>query len=207
MQFQITHYRVEETKKAGVGQAVKTDESKLKKLKLKIKRGIQEDEYWQETSENRIINIGKLQEHLSHITRHMAFCPEALKLSIEGKDPVRVMKERLPHGLASVMRTGCLGCGKVLEWDSSPRLEMKDGQVFDVNLRAVWGEMTTGGGMHPMRERYACIGIPTLTNGKGVQIDPPKHDQFESTLHPRRKIAKMACFNKPNQLHCTYKPY
>ena len=27
------------------------------------------------------------------------------------------------------------------------------------------------------------------------------------SVHPREKIAKMACFNKPNQLHCIYKPY
>ena len=30
---------------------------------------------------------------------------------------------------------------------------------------------------------------------------------YTFSMHPRKKIAKMACFNKPNQLHCIYKPY
>ncbi len=31
------------------------------------------------------------------------------------------------------------------------------------------------------------------------------YDQIDT--QPREKIAKMACFNKPNQLRCIYKPY
>ena len=34
-----------------------------------------------------------------------------------------------------------------------------------------------------------------------------KKGMIQTNLYPREKIAKMACLNKPNQLHCIYKPY
>ena len=134
-------------------------------IKVQIRRGIPEADYWQETSEYRVLNIGQLQKHLGAITKHVALCTEAMKMSLQGKEPVRIMKEKLPHGLASVMRTGCLGCGTVMEWDTSLKHHMKDGDMYDVNLRAAWGEISTGGGMCPHSERFACMGIPSMSKG------------------------------------------
>ncbi len=89
----------------------------------------QELNFSQDQRENKVINLGKLQEHFNAMTHHVVQCEQATALARENKETLRVVHRRdgqeqdsgkMEAGQSGVMdmATECLGCGVTFIWDS-----------------------------------------------------------------------------------------
>ena len=105
----------------------------------------------------RIVNLECLQQYITDITVHCMVCKH---LDMHTENPVEVIGEVWHQGLASVVAAKCNGCCKLFEL-KSPR--MRNDKRFEINVRAVWGQMVTGGGASHLSEQCATMGMPGLS--------------------------------------------
>ena len=118
-------------------------------------------------SENRILDVGKLQEYISDSTAHVMSCEVAIAhFKQTSASPLSALVERSRSGLASTITSTCK-CGKVFTLENSDNISVPstegDKQQHDVNVRAVWGTMVTGGGVSRMNETLSTMNLPTMT--------------------------------------------
>ncbi|KAK3099893.1 hypothetical protein FSP39_011406 [Pinctada imbricata] len=125
-------------------------------LKLKIKRVINSA-----IGGYRLINLENLQHHVTDITMHACVCPQAIKLASVGKPPIKLDTEIRSLGLASVMAAKCHGCGMEFHFSTSPQLPGT--KRYDINVRAVWGSMSTGNGPSHLNELLGTLNSPGLS--------------------------------------------
>ncbi|XP_033729993.1 uncharacterized protein LOC117319268 [Pecten maximus] len=107
----------------------------------------------------RLMNLQLLQQHIDAITIHVANCDKVCKIVANDKkvSPVKLTSEVRTLGLASVIEAKCQGCNERFRLDTSPQIH--NGQTYhhDVNVRAVWGSMVTGGGAAHLNECMATL--------------------------------------------------
>lgn len=97
----------------------------------------------------RIINLELLASEVGDISLHAATCPDAQELGALDKPPIKLLGEGKNDGLACFLHARCVGCGKRFTLPTSPRMESSTGSNrFEINVRAVWGQMATGGVGH-----------------------------------------------------------
>ena len=137
-------------------------------IKLKFVQKSQGD-----TDGSRIINLSNLSAYVSDISKHSLLCPQFSKLP---ETPIKLLGEIDRHGLHSVIAAECQGCFRVFKLHSSPKLPVKDSFKYDVNVRAVWGEMVTGGGVSHLNESLATIGVPGMTQTTLTNIEQDIYD-------------------------------
>ena len=66
-------------------------------------------------------------------------------------------------GLASIISTEC-SCGRVIKLQTSNKVAGPSGyNRWQVNLAAVWDQMSTGGGHATLQESLAYLGVPVIT--------------------------------------------
>ena len=66
-------------------------------------------------------------------------------------------------GLASIISTQCFPCGIKINLETSRKVSCVTGyHRWEVNLAAVWGQMTTGGGHSPLTESMAYLAVPVM---------------------------------------------
>ena len=95
----------------------------------------------------RIINLNLLAMHILDITTHCMRCTQAQAKLTDNDLPVKLIGEVKRLGLASVIAAVCLGCNKTFTFDTSSKIECSNSNNrFDINVRSVWGQMSTGGG-------------------------------------------------------------
>ena len=139
---------------------------------------------------SRIINLDLLKEHVGTISTHSALCDKAREIALKGMSPIILVTEER-HGLASVLKGKCNGCGKVFNMPTSDTLETSGGKQFTINVRGVWGSMVTGGGCSSLSESfgeflYMCFRC--LTNMVQVTL----YDFSMSVVcHPLLRILQM----------------
>ena len=112
----------------------------------------------------RIVNLECLEMYITEISIHSIQCSKSHELS----SPVEVLGEVWAQGLASVIAARCKGCGKCFEL-KSPR--MRGDKKIEINVRAVWGQMVTGGGASKMGEQMATMGMPSMTQSTFSSIE------------------------------------
>ena len=103
---------------------------------------------------SRIVNISQLEKYLDELTHHVSQCDNAGKvmLTAEKKD-----------GLASVISTQCSSCGFKINLQTSRKVCCVTGYSgWEVNIAAVWGQMTTGGGHSTLTESMAYLDVPVM---------------------------------------------
>ena len=105
----------------------------------------------------RIVNLECLQNYISDITAHALLCNH---IEQHTQDPVELVGEVRHQGLASIIGARCKGCNKTFELKSP---QMRTDKRFEINVRAVWGQMVTGGGASHLAEQCASMGMPGLT--------------------------------------------
>ena len=120
---------------------------------------------------NRIVNLNNLSQYVGEITKHAAICaiehPNA-----DSSKFVKLICETKVHGLASVLVAQCQVCQKQFSLSTSETVECDDGDHrFDVNVRAVWAEMVTGGGSTSLNERMGTMGIGQISAHSFKQIE------------------------------------
>ncbi len=86
---------------------------------------------------SRIINLNELQNYVGQLTAHAIKCNSAIILSGEKR-----------AGLAAVLSCHCSRCNFVIPLNTSRKVVGPRGRLhWEANLAAVWGQMSTGGGL------------------------------------------------------------
>ena len=110
-----------------------------------------------------IINLELLGMHVLEITTHCMRCPLAHAKLNSNDLPIKLIGETHRMGLASIISAVCLGCEKTFNFDTSKKIKSSNNnQRYEINLRAVWGQMATGGGASNLNEQLGTIGVPGL---------------------------------------------
>ncbi len=122
-------------------------------------------------NEFRIMNLEKIREHISEITLHAATCSSAIELAAKNEAPIQLLGEVQQQGMASFLHSKCNGCGKTFSFCTSPKVKTPEGDRFEINVRAVWAQMSTGGGSAKLNEQTATMGMPGLQSGTYSKIE------------------------------------
>ena len=109
----------------------------------------------------RLINIDNLKEHIVEITTHSCLCAKAQELVSKGKDPLTLKSEINRCGLFSVLMVLCNGCNQKFPLKNSKMIESG---LYDINIRAVWGTVATGGGPSDLNETLGTMNVPMMSD-------------------------------------------
>ena len=90
--------------------------------------------------------------YISEITKHVLQCSHFKCIP---EPPIKLLGEVKRYGLHSIIAEECQGCFQIFNLNSRPKLPVKESFRYDVNVRAVWGEMVTGGGVSHLNESLA----------------------------------------------------
>ncbi len=130
-----------------------------------------ESNIYSNMNEFRIINLEQVSRHVQDVTIHACLCEPAKILAAKGEAPVVLLGEVQRLGLASILHSTCQGCGKIFSFCTSPKIRGKGKERFEVNLRAVWAQMSTGGGGSRLNETAATLGMPGLQKSTFSDIE------------------------------------
>ncbi len=142
-------------------------------------------------NEFRITNLDQLRKHISEITLHAALCPSARKLADKGEPPITLLGEVKQQGLASFLHSQCNGCGERFSICTSPKLHTPEGDHFEINVRAVWSQMSTGGGSAKLNEQMATLGMPGLQRSSYSKIEEKIGQWWKKVLQEEMLAAGM----------------
>ena len=133
----------------------------------------------------RLIQLNKLAMHVIDVTVHCIMCPPCKDLVTAGGLPIKFVGEVYRVGLASVVQVECLGCGKDFIMKTSDEVTLGEGskKVYDVNARAVWGQMSTGGGHSKLEEFSATLGMPCMTARTFSNLEMTIGESWRNILH------------------------
>ena len=113
-------------------------------------------------SGHRIISLNNLEYYVGEISKHVLLCPKSATLA-DNESPIKLLGEVKRQGLHSILAAKCQGCQQIFHLGGSSKLHMNDTIRYDLNVRAVWGEMSTGGGVSHLNESLTTMGIPRMT--------------------------------------------
>ena len=141
-------------------------------------------------NECRIINLDKMSDYVSDITIHSALCDEARSLALKGQKTFVFIGEMSRHGLASVLRAQCMGCHRYFDFNTSNQVHTPNScSRFEVNIRAVWGQMATGGGCARLNEVSATLGMPGMTNDTFSSLEHQIGQWWHDALDKEMRLA------------------
>jgi hypothetical protein len=100
----------------------------------------------------RIMNMDQLRDSISMLTAHSAECGG--QCTLEG--------ETMHSGLAVILQASCIKCGHIFSIKTSPRAQTSNGKQWTVNLGAVLGELSTGGGLTRLNSTLALVDVPGM---------------------------------------------
>ena len=101
---------------------------------------------------SRIVNVSELAKAIHTLTSHSANCGGSCVL--EG--------ETMHSGLAVIFSATCTKCKALFPFSSSPRVQTSEGKRWAVNLGAVLGHMSTGGGQQRLNTTLAYLEVPGM---------------------------------------------
>ena len=146
----------------------------------------------------RLINLNKLQDHVSEISLHAATCKKAITLALQGQSPIQLKSEIDNYGLASVLCVICCGCHREIQMKTSPTLHInRQSHHFDINVRAVWGAIATGNGHSHLNEFLATVDSPgmhqrtfnKIENDINVWWNDVLQDELKQAVEEEKEIA------------------
>ena len=101
---------------------------------------------------NRVISLSRLGKYIKSITLHSSKCLAE----------VEFLGESSRRGLASVLVSRCSGCLRKFRFMTSKTVKVGKSRHFAVNVGAVLGEISIGGGRAHLEEQLACIEVPAM---------------------------------------------
>ena len=114
--------------------------------------------------EFRLISLELLKEYVCELSLHVATCEKAIRyVRATEKGAIKLVCETQRSGLASVFQCECEGCHKQWKVHTSPKMDTVNGQRYDVNVRAVWGQVASGGGCYKMNEFLSTMGVSGMS--------------------------------------------
>ncbi|KAK3108941.1 hypothetical protein FSP39_019316 [Pinctada imbricata] len=147
------------------------------RLKLKIRRVVSSKT---QPQGYRFMNLDCLQSHISDITLHACTCPQAIQLASQGMSPLNIESELQNMGLASILGVVCQGCRKQFKLVNSPTLP--ESKRYDINVRAVWGSVSTGNGPSHLNELLGTMNSPGLSSTSFTSIEEEIGKWWANTL-------------------------
>ena len=121
-----------------------------------------------------------MSAYVGDISKHVLLCPQFSKLP---ETPIKGEFDR--HGLHSVIAAEC----QVFKLHRSPNLPVKASFKYNINIRTVWGEMGTGGGVSHLNESLATIGVPDMTQTTFTNIEQHIYDWWCDMLDEELQAA------------------
>ena len=117
---------------------------------------------------NRIINLRKLKSVIEEISQHSVVCSGIVELLGEKKNV----------GLASTLEFRCTKCNEKFLFVMSPKVSVGGSKstMYSVNVGAVIGQISTGGGGAQLAEQMSAI------NQTFVNIERMLGDAFEKVV-------------------------
>ena len=88
------------------------------------------------------------------------------------------------YGLASVMVCMSLKCCTLFRFTCSNIISYSSSDHYTVNVGAVLGQITTGGGADHFIEQLACVQVPSLSSKSFINMECRMGDVFEA-MHGR----------------------
>ncbi|KAH3799726.1 hypothetical protein DPMN_153340 [Dreissena polymorpha] len=73
----------------------------------------------------------------------------------------------------------CAGCDKEFKLETSKR---QGNGLFDVNVRAVWGTMASGGGTTDLQKQLSTLNIPPLTSNMFSSLEHTIGDWWSKSI-------------------------
>ncbi|VDI80109.1 Hypothetical predicted protein [Mytilus galloprovincialis] len=131
----------------------------------------------------RLLNLDLLRKHILQITLHVIQCPKVCDM--KDIEPLKLFFDERNLGLASVMFAECQGCHKQFKFTSSPMLS---NDMFDVNVRGVWGSMVTGDGGAQLGETMATFSCPSISSNSFTK-NRDRNKQVVVRYPPRRHFS------------------
>ena len=120
----------------------------------------------------RVVSIKQLQTFINTLTLHVANCTKTTSQVLQS--PITSFISEKNCGIATILTSKCKNCKTLFRFHSSPKLvnpNMEEKDRFDLNVRAVWGEMVTGGGAAHLNESLATMSSPGLSQVSFSQIE------------------------------------
>ena len=120
----------------------------------------------------RVVSIKQLQTFINTLTLHVANCTKTT--SQVSQSTITSFVSEKNCGIATILTSKCKNCKTLFRFHSSPKLvnpNVEEKDRFDLNVRAVWGEMVTGGGAAHLNEGLAAMSSPGLSQLSFSQIE------------------------------------
>ena len=140
----------------------------------------------------RLVNLEKMSLHMVELSVHCASCTKCHSLVAAGGIPIKMLGEVSRKGLASVLQAQCRGCGKVFRMETSDLISLGTSSkknAFDVNVRSVWGQMSTGGGRAKLDEVCGSLGMPSMSQDTFSKLEMHIGNWWEGVLLGEMKEA------------------
>ena len=113
----------------------------------------------------RIVNLGQLAHHIHVLTLHSATCVQCKYVAESEKRAIVLHGEVSREGLATMLHAGCAGCGQTWRMATTKKIKGPTGNMrWQLNLDAVAGQVTTGGGLEKMNNQLAHMGVPGMSH-------------------------------------------
>ena len=119
---------------------------------------------------SRIMNLQNLKTSMIELTTHTASC-QAAQEKVLCNEPAITFDSETKNGLHSILCATCRGCNATFNIESSGDFGSDDIKRKDINVRAVWGSMVTGGGCSSMTEMLGTMGIPGMSDRTYMTIE------------------------------------
>ena len=102
---------------------------------------------------SHIINLENLSENIAKVSEHSAKC----------MGNCQMIEEVSRKGLASVFLVQCEKCGEKFHLETSTKAKGRGGR-YTVNIGAVWGQISTGGGHANLNEAAVALDLPGMAS-------------------------------------------
>ncbi len=101
---------------------------------------------------SQIVNLDQLKQFISELSVHASQCDSSITLKGEKR-----------AGLASILSCSCSKCDFSIPLNTSKKVLGPKGKMrWEVNLAAVWGQISTGGGFARLHESMGILGVPVM---------------------------------------------
>ena len=121
--------------------------------------------------------MGNLSATIAEVSTHSATCGG--RCVVEG--------EVTHSGLAAVVTIKCTKCAQIFRLQSSKQVSTSEGKRWLVNIAAVLGQMSTGGGVTALNSFLALMGVPGMPKSMFIATERLIGDNLHDLL-----VAKMA---------------
>ena len=93
------------------------------------------------------------------------------------------MKSEINKGVASIIKVQCNGCNNTFDFETSPKTKTNNGSFnYDINIRSVWGSISTGKGRSQLNELLGTMNSPCMSQHTFGTIEEQISEWWQEVL-------------------------